>query len=103
MSDSNEHLDLGAIRQAVESFMALPLGPMESLIAASEIAFHAAQRFREEAKECRRVLGQETARELAISEIAEAITRIQDASAPAVHGYNDLLRDQDDERTIPFS
>jgi quinol monooxygenase YgiN len=101
-NEHHEHLDLTSVQRAVEAFKALSLGPAETLIAASQIAFLAAHQFREKAKDYRRQLGNEAAREIAVNEIAEAIARLQDASAPAVHGYNDLLRDPDDDHVIPF-
>jgi hypothetical protein len=100
MTPAHQHeepIDQAQIKKAVEAFASAELPAVECLIAASEIAMLAAQRFRERAKECREVLGQERARELALTEIADAIARIQDAAAPAVHGYNELLRDSDDD------
>jgi hypothetical protein len=82
--------------RAVESFRRAPLDAVEALIAATEIAAWAAARFHAEAQQLRAELGDGPARELATTQIAEAIARLQDAAAPAVHGYNQLLRDSDD-------
>lgn len=89
------------VSQAVEHFRQLPLSPIESLLAASQIAMLAAQRFRRECPQIRLELGSQTARQLAMTEIAEAIATLQDAASPAVHGYNELLRDPDDEPIVP--
>ncbi len=93
-------IDPDRVRNIVNEVVQAPIGAVDLLLAASEIATIAAERFREEAQTIRCQLGAERARELAMNEVAEAIAKLQDAAGPAVHGYNQLLRD-DDEAGIP--
>lgn len=93
-------IDPTRVRNIVNEVVQAPIGAVDLLLAASEIATIAAERFRTEAQAIRRELGSERARELAMNEIAEAIAKLQDSAAPAVIGYNHLLRD-DDEAGIP--
>lgn len=90
------------VKRVVELFNNAEVSPAEKLIAASEIALAAAQHFRAQAPKLRAKLGAAQARELAMSEVAEAIARMQDAAVPAIHGYNELMRDTEDEPITPL-
>jgi len=95
-SSGNDLVDHGRIEQAVAQFENAKLSPAEAFIAASFIAMASAERLRKEAGAIRSTLGVELSRELASTEIADAISRLQDAAAPAVHGFNALMRDDMD-------
>lgn len=95
-------IDPERVKRVVELFNAAEISPAEKLVAASEIALAAAQYFHAQAPKLRAELGAAQARELAMTEVAEAIARMQDAAVPAIHGYNELMRDIDDEPITPL-
>ena len=100
LPEEQKCFDVEQMRHLVESFTASNATGLEKLLAASHIAMHAAQVFNEQAHQLRCTLGPERARILAITEIAEAISRLQDAAEPAVHGYNEFMRDPENSQAI---